>query len=93
MMNWEEAACIGYDLEFFFPPNTKSRKILAIEVCNTCPLIEACLEFAMAVETGNHNGCGTRFGVWGGKTPGERYGLQKRRERDRLGLTRTSRVG
>ena len=49
------------------------RERRAKEVCRGCPVIDLCLEHALAAED---------HGVWGGMTPKER--LQVRRDRERL---------
>lgn len=54
--------CAQTDPELFFPVNNFRRKqeiALAISVCNQCPLIKECREYAESM-TGI-------FGVWGGK--------------------------
>ena len=45
----------------------------AKRVCRTCPVIMECLSYALAT--------GQKYGVWGGKTPGELEEM-----RDRLGI-------
>lgn len=76
MPDFTEARCVGYqevsDLAHE-PVNTPGarearRKMLAL--CHACPIRQACLDWRMATETGNH-----RHGVWGGTTPTDRRRL------------------
>jgi hypothetical protein len=53
----------------------------AIAICRTCPVMDACLERALADE-GSRPG-GSRFGIFGGLTPKQRGKL----DRKRRGLT------
>lgn len=54
----EEAQCARTDPEVFFSTNGSSAA--AIAVCRSCPVIEQCLQFALA----SHQ----RNGIWGGTT-------------------------
>jgi WhiB family redox-sensing transcriptional regulator len=70
-LDWkQQAACRDLDTALFFTDDdeTVSR---AKEVCATCPVREACLEFALA--TRQHDG------VWGGLDEAERKRLRRRR--------------
>lgn len=63
------AACRDADPEAFFPigefGQAAQRQIEdAKSVCQSCPVVVECLEFAVAA--------GEQDGVWGGKTPNER---------------------
>jgi WhiB family redox-sensing transcriptional regulator len=51
-------------------------------VCDRCPVKTDCLEFALAVEGGA--GSSFRSGMYGGRTPKERYRIHKRREQAAL---------
>lgn len=53
-----EAACIGHDLQTFFPSGGDSNE--AREVCMGCPVAAECLEYALAHHDDN--------GIWGGTT-------------------------
>jgi WhiB family redox-sensing transcriptional regulator len=68
---FENAACQGIDTEFFYPPQDKfapgEAEILK-RICVECPVMDACLEWGLVHE---------RYGVWGGTTPYERFGLRK----------------
>lgn len=71
--DWQaEAVCRDLDTELFFPVS-ESDAGPARAVCATCPVAEACLEFA--IETRQSNG------VFGGLTPTERHRLVRRRQK------------
>lgn len=77
MRNWSDprSACRGVDVSVFYllsPPN----KEMALALCGSCPVREACLEYVMSWETGD-----AKFGIWGGLTPHERKALVKERSR------------
>lgn len=60
------AACVGKPSEVFFPPDDAALAALwspeaAQAVCATCPVREACLEWAVATRQPD--------GVWGGAEP------------------------
>ncbi|MDQ4057665.1 MAG: WhiB family transcriptional regulator [Actinomycetota bacterium] len=82
-LDWQEqAACRDYDNVLFFGPDhgeseleKQARETRAKSVCQTCPVIEPCLEFAM--ETNQ------KYGIWGGLTDKERASLKRRRARAR----------
>lgn len=59
----DRAACIDTPVDVFFPTD-KADATPAKQVCETCPVIEECLRYAVAA--------GETQGVWGGKTPRER---------------------
>lgn len=69
--NWRtQAACRGLDTDIFFPASDADAGP-ARAVCATCPVREACLEWAIATRQ--------EEGVWGGLTDGERRRLRRRR--------------
>lgn len=74
--DWRDAsACIGLDLNLFFPISTVGTAVQAqIEeakaVCAECPVQRACLDWALAV--------GPEFGIFGGQTDTERRLLRER---------------
>ena len=73
-LDWKaDAACRDLDTDIFFP-DSDAQAGPALEVCASCPVREACLDFAL--RTRQHDG------VWGGHTESER-----RRLRRRLGRT------
>ena len=82
MMEWQDhAACRDYDNVLFFGEEGESelekqaREARAKAICQTCPVREPCLEFAM--ETNQ------KYGIWGGHTDKERASLKRRRARAR----------
>jgi hypothetical protein len=71
-------ACRETDPEVFFPnPGDTRRTNIAKEFCAACPVRRACLEAALAEEGGRTKD--NRYGVRGGLTHGQRYGLYSRR--------------
>lgn len=73
----ERARCIGEDPELFFPVGTSANAIdqtvRAKAVCRECPVIEACL--AWALDTCQD------AGVWGGLDEEERRVIRRARRR------------
>ena len=69
---FDEADCRDADTTLFFPVS-ESGAAAAKAICETCPVREACLEFA--VDTRQPDG------VWGGMTPIERHRLIRRRQK------------
>ena len=59
-------ACAGVDVNLFFSDNIGDIN-QAREICISCPLMAACLDYATFAE---------EFGVWGGTTAGERKNLR-----------------
>jgi len=82
-LDWQEqASCRDYDNSLFFGPDQgeselekQARESRAKAVCQTCPVSEPCLEFAM--ETNQ------KYGIWGGMSDKERASLKRRRARAR----------
>lgn len=64
------AACIGHADLFY--PDTEDNYEEARKICGTCPVLEACLEWAMRNERPSY-----RHGMWGSLTPRERALLHK----------------
>src|SRR5674476_70120 len=84
-MTWRNrAACLGEDLELFFPIGNTYPALLQMEeakvVCRRCEVVETCLKWAS--ESGQDSG------VWGGLSADERHSLKRRNARAR----RASRV-
>jgi WhiB family redox-sensing transcriptional regulator len=80
-MDWSDrAACLREEPELFFPIGNTGPALIQIEeakaVCNRCPVIDACLQFALA--------SGQSAGVWGGLTEDERLALKYRPVRSTL---------
>lgn len=75
---WQtDASCASNWPEIFFPVKGDKYEN-ARAICNQCPVIEQCLEYAMSSEGGAHRI--DRFGMFGGLTPKERYQLYKSSE-------------
>lgn len=73
------AACLDMDPETFFPQGTTGSALDQIDrakaVCANCPVITACLDYAL--DTGQD------AGVWGGTTEDERRRIRRKRQRER----------
>ena len=68
--NWVEgAACAQTDPELFFPEKGQPSASAKL-VCHRCPVVAACLEFAL-------NSPIRVEGIWGGTTPKERQELRR----------------
>ena len=67
-----DAACNGQDTSVFFPVSDTFAGA-AKEICASCPVAEACLEYAIATRQSD--------GVWGGLTGVERHRLVRRRQK------------
>ena len=65
------AACRDLDTAIFFP-DTDEEAAAAQAVCATCPVRDACLEFALVTRQDD--------GIWGGLTENERRRLRRRRQ-------------
>jgi WhiB family redox-sensing transcriptional regulator len=70
--NWRmRAACRTADPELFFPEGTSGPALEAVgrakSICRECPVRARCLDWALT-----HNAA---FGIWGGRTEGERRAL------------------
>jgi WhiB family redox-sensing transcriptional regulator len=71
--SWRQrAACRGLDPEIFYPAAEEDSDA-AKAVCATCPVREACLEYALAAR--EHEG------IWGGTTPRERRRIIRQRRK------------
>ena len=73
----ESAACNGVDSDVFFPASDdESASAKAKEICESCPVREACLSYSL---TTNQSA-----GVWGGLDANERRRMRRRiRDRER----------
>jgi WhiB family redox-sensing transcriptional regulator len=73
----ERARCIGEDPELFFPVGTTAPALAQTErakaVCRQCPVIDACLSWALDT-------C-QDAGVWGGLDEEERREIRRARRR------------
>ncbi len=70
----EDAACLWYPKNMFFPDSRKGQ-LEALEVCERCEVKLKCLAYAMRAEADKDGN--RRTGIFGGKTPKERKELQK----------------
>jgi len=69
---WQPVAlCRGNHSHLFFPPSTTERKdererreLRAKSICRVCPVVDECLEYAIAIKE--------PYGIWGGLTESER---------------------
>jgi WhiB family transcriptional regulator, redox-sensing transcriptional regulator len=82
----DDAACLGYDPELFFPIGTTSPYALAQiaeakAVCAVCPVRTACLEWALG--RGPDGRVRAGYGVFGGLDEDEREALLRREARVR----------
>lgn len=72
---WDNTAvCATSDPELWFSPISPEQR-LAQKFCQNCPIIDQCLDYAMRAEHGLPQR--SRFGVWGGTTPHQRYRMDK----------------
>ena len=67
-----DAVCRGESTDVFFPVS-EAHADAAKQICASCPVREACLEFAVEARPAD--------GVWGGLTPIERHRLLRRRQK------------
>jgi WhiB family transcriptional regulator, redox-sensing transcriptional regulator len=68
----QNAACQGLDPDIFYPPSDEEA-VSAKSVCESCPVRQPCLEFALSVRE--------KDGVWGGCTERERRRIIRQRRR------------
>ena len=73
----KDAACTGVDSDAFFPAlENEAASQKAKEICATCPVQEACLQYSLSTNQA--------AGVWGGLDANERRRLRRRlRDRER----------
>ena len=67
------AACYGSDVDAWFPDMVggfRQENVQAMKICNTCPVMAECLEWALHHE---------RYGIWGGTTPKDRREMRVKR--------------
>jgi WhiB family redox-sensing transcriptional regulator len=71
--SWRDlSACLNGSVDFF----DYKQRAAQIALCNTCPVWDHCLEFALRNEE--------KDGVWGGHTPDERKVIVKQRKKEAL---------
>jgi WhiB family redox-sensing transcriptional regulator len=88
-MSWrKEAACRGHSSDLFFPPDplddededgprrreTRRMYRQAIRICNSCPVRQECLDYALDFPE--------PYGMWGGLTRPERANILRERRRE-----------
>ena len=78
-VDWNLAACIGYDTELWFPSTNFGKRDAAWDtpraICKTCPIVAECLKLAQ--DTGQYDG------MWGGLSEKERAAIRKRNAKKR----------
>ena len=77
-MNWrEQSACIGKDVELFFPNGSCGPALEQIErakaLCCQCEVSTQCLDWSLKTHQDT--------GIWGGKTEDERRSLRRALQR------------
>lgn len=77
--DWEGALCAETDPDLFFDSHYK-RVYDAKKICETCPLLQKCAEYALA-----HPEM-AEYGVWGGMSEAERRVLQNKKPQSRKGI-------
>lgn len=82
----EEAACLAYPAVVFFglddtesPVERRAREEKAKRICHTCPVLQPCLEYALATRE--------QYGIWGGMTEIERKAILRARASGRKTAT------
>ena len=68
---FEQGACQGIDTSIFYPDKdvfTHDEERMFQRMCTDCPIMMACLEWALVHE---------RYGVWGGTTPAQRSRIRR----------------
>lgn len=68
-----QAACREIDIEVFFAVDEDSQRA-AVAVCETCPVRQPCLEYAITSRE--------QYGVWGGVREQDRKRLVRARRRE-----------
>jgi len=77
--DWEGALCSNIDPELFF--NSHYQAIHAAKkICETCPLIEMCADYALT-----HPEMAS-YGVWGGMSERERSERNRKKTASRKGI-------
>jgi WhiB family redox-sensing transcriptional regulator len=79
---WQlRAACRGHDSSYFFAPSyfekrweKDAREAVAKAICNGCPVLEECRDYALDIRESH--------GIWGGLNEMERRSLLRQRSRE-----------
>lgn len=70
-MTFEGALCAQTDPALWFPEHEGRREVrAAFAICRRCPLIDACLDYALTNTAGRH-------GLWAGTTTAQREALRR----------------
>lgn len=78
--DWEGASCASTNPDMFFDSHYRA-VYLAKKICETCPLIQKCAEYAL-----EHPEM-AEFGVWGGMSERERADLRRKKPQSRKGIS------
>lgn len=78
---YPQGACVDEDPDPFYQPEIVGNERRAKRICHGCPVVDLCLETAIAVT-------GDDWGVWGGSTPTERERMRHARQATQLRLMR-----
>jgi WhiB family redox-sensing transcriptional regulator len=62
MFDTTDAKCVGEPIDTFYELN-RENEIRAKTLCNSCPIVEQCLTWAVFHKE--------EYGIWGGKNPEE----------------------
>jgi WhiB family redox-sensing transcriptional regulator len=82
-LTWKLAGACRYASTDLFYPASDNDAGPAKAVCESCPVLEPCLEYALTVREPE--------GIWGGRTFSERRSiLRRRRERERARVAAVS---
>jgi len=69
-MDWQDRAqCRDSGVDFFPEQQVNTKSMVAIQLCNQCPVKQECFEFAM-----NNR---IDYGIWGGKTAANRRSIRR----------------
>ncbi len=71
----KRALCAGEPPDVFFPSDGVG-VLRAQKICASCPVVEDCLEYALAHHISH--------GVWGGSSERQRRRLQHQRQQERM---------
>lgn len=73
--DWQdEAACAGYPSEMFFTSQGTSPSADVTQLCNSCPVKQECLDYAIKTHS---------YGIWAASTMQDRIKLKRMTQRGR----------
>lgn len=82
--DWRDSAnCLGCDTDAWFPEGTAPYPAIAREVCASCPVLEDCRSWVLDHE--RDLGLHSRFGMFAGMTPFERWDATRNTDEPRGG--------